>query len=103
MINVREKVVPRALSDHTFARRAAFPEVIQTLSHKYPPLAVQRGGEPQPVVLGLCGALRRQILFAPGRQCARSYGKRLRGEKVERRLSVGGEVGGEGFMQRRLS
>lgn len=97
MINVRKKAFPRALSDHTFARRTAFPEIIQPLSHKYPPPAVQGGGECQPV-LGLCGALRRQILFAPGRQGARWYGKGLRGEKVERRLSGVGKVGGDGFM-----
>lgn len=41
VINLGEKALLRAPSDHTSARRAAFPEVIQSRSHKPPPPAVQ--------------------------------------------------------------
>lgn len=78
MINLREKVLLRTLNDQTITRWAAFLEVIQSLSDKYPPLAVQGGGERQPV-LGLCKILRRQILFVPGKQHARLFAKGLSG------------------------
>lgn len=95
MINLREKVLLRALNDQITTRRAAVPEVIQSLSDKYPPLAVEGAGERQPV-LGLCEILRRQILLVPGRQRARSFGKGSRWEEVVRKLFGGGEVEKEG-------
>lgn len=95
MINLGEKVLLRALNDQITTRRAAFPEVIQPLSDKYPPLAVEGVGERQSV-LGLCEILRRQSLLVPGRQHARSFGKGLGWEEVVRKLFVGGEVEEEG-------
>lgn len=69
VINLGEKVLLRALNDQIITRRAAFPEVVQSLSDKYPPLAVEGTGDRQPV-LGLCEIFRRQILLVPGRQHA---------------------------------
>lgn len=81
VINLREKVLLRALNDQITTRRAAVPEVIQSLSDKYPPMAVEGAGEHQPV-LGLCEILRRQILLVPGRQHAGHLGKDWGGRRL---------------------
>lgn len=50
-MNLGEKGLLRTPSDQTLTRWAAFPEVIQSLLHKYPSQAVQGGGARWPVLV----------------------------------------------------